>query len=71
MARARLSAAQRGRHIVSLAVTLSRLLPGTGGDDFPLGPLLLQPQTVETVIAPTGPSSLCGRPLDWAEVIPH
>jgi hypothetical protein len=34
-------------------------------------PLLLEPQTAETVIAPTRPSSLCGRPLDWAEVVPY
>jgi hypothetical protein len=59
-----------GSHIVSLAVTLPRLMPGTGGDDFPLGPLLLEPETTETVIAPTRPSILCGRPLDWAEVVP-
>jgi hypothetical protein len=44
---------------------------GTGGDDFPLGPLLLEPQTAETVIAPARPSSLWGRPLDWAEVVPY
>jgi hypothetical protein len=52
-------------------VTLSRLLPGTGGDDFPLGPLMVEPQTAETVIAPTRPSSLCGRAFDWAEVVPY
>jgi hypothetical protein len=60
-----------GNHVVSLAVTLPQLTPGTGGDDFPLGPLLLQPQSAETVIAPAQPSGLCKRPLDWVEVLPR
>jgi hypothetical protein len=59
-----------GGHTISLTVTLPRLMPGTGSDDFPLGPLLLQPQSAQTVIAPARPSGLCGRPLDWAEVFP-
>jgi hypothetical protein len=56
-----------GTHSVSLAVSLSPLRPGTGGDGFPLGPLLLQPQAPAGLIAPSRVTTVCGRPLDWLE----
>ena len=58
-----------GTHFVSLVVSLSPLSPGTGGGRFPLGPLLLQPQTPAGLIAPSQPTTACALPLDWLEVL--
>jgi hypothetical protein len=60
-----------GSHTISLHVALPRLTPGTGGANFPLGPVLIQPETAERLISPARPSSLCHRPLDWVEALPH
>ncbi|HAL27050.1 MAG TPA: hypothetical protein DCP25_09995 [Chloroflexi bacterium] len=60
---------RRGTHRVSLIVSLRSLRPGTGGDGFPLGPLLLQPSTRGELLAPARATTLCGRTLDWLEVL--
>ena len=58
-----------GTQRVTIAVSLPKLSPGTGGGSFPLGPLLLQPLEPARLLAPTSPNALCGRNLDWVEAI--
>jgi hypothetical protein len=64
---------ERGAHTVSLAVTLGASRPGTGGDGFPLGPLLLQPQrpASDTVTTAARAAAFCSRSLDWVEILPR
>ena len=64
-------AVRGGPHLVTLALGLSRWRPGTGGSGFPLGPLLLQPQSRAQVSEPRDPRRLCGRTLDWVEALPR
>lgn len=62
-----------GRHQVRLIRPGGDLHPGNGGDNRLLGPLGLSPREetleVETV-APRRWRELCGRSLDWVEVLP-
>lgn len=65
-----------GRHPLDVIVGRGRFAPGTGGDDADLrhvGIVMLQPvadqaRKVQTV-APEDWRSLCGRHLDWVEVV--
>jgi hypothetical protein len=63
------TALQAGRHTISIHVSLAPLTPGTGGDGFPLGPLLLEPRGGETAERPARAARLCGRSLDWLEAL--
>jgi hypothetical protein len=50
------------------------LHPGSGGDAFPLGPLVLEPAGPADAglleIEPGRVQAACGRPLDWVEALP-
>jgi hypothetical protein len=61
-----------GVHVVAVRYTVPLLRPGSGGDGFPMGPLVLQP------LPDLGPllrvnaadaHALCGRTLDWVEAL--
>jgi hypothetical protein len=58
-----------GTHRLTLAVTLPALHPGTGGAAFPLGPIVLQPESRAWLFSPSRPKALCGRTLDWVEAL--
>jgi hypothetical protein len=58
-----------GAHRITLTLELPALRPGTGGGGFPLGPLLLQPETRSGIAAPANASALCGRTLDRVEAL--
>jgi hypothetical protein len=58
-----------GSHLITLAVEVPVLAPGSGGGTFPLGPLLLQPESRLHLFAPSRPRALCGRTLDWVEAL--
>ena len=61
----------RGAHEVELEFSGPGLVPGSGGDAGPVGPLVLEPQgAAETRlvrVAAGDAASLCGRPWDWIE----
>jgi hypothetical protein len=57
-----------GAHRLTLALGLPALRPGTGGGGFPLGPLLLQPES-RSRPAPTNASAPCSRTLDGVEAV--
>lgn len=61
------AALSRGTHRVTIAVSLSRLSPGSGGGTFPLGPLLLEPVASSRLFEPAMPWAICGRNVDWLE----
>jgi hypothetical protein len=54
---------------VTIAVSLPKLSPGTGGARFPLGPLLLQPVASGRLLEPPVPTAICGMNLDWIEAL--
>ena len=61
-----------GRHLVKLRYSSVNLRPGSGGDPFAIGPLLLSrptPGTAMVTLAPRNARSLCGRSLDWIEAV--
>lgn len=62
----------QGRQPVLIWRPGNNLMPGDAGTGWLLGPLILVPQgTHETVgeIAPQDARSLCGRSLDWLEIV--
>lgn len=61
-----------GQHTVVLRSEGAGLGPGTGGPAFPLGPLILSSSTTDlpvTTVPPARARSLCGKSLDWVEVV--
>lgn len=59
-----------GPHLVRLDYENSDWHPGSGGEAFPLGPLVLSRQTAALPVRHLPPSrarELCGRRLDWIE----
>jgi len=61
-----------GSHAVTLRYGGSQLAPGSGAGPFALGPLALNPaRSGENYVSvsPADASSLCGRTLDWVEVV--
>ncbi len=62
----------QGRHRVTLRYDGSKLLPGSGGIPFAMGPLVLSRTTDDlpvTYVAPNAARSLCGKRLDWVEAV--
>lgn len=65
-----------GQHEIELAYEeASPLEPGTGGEEFTLGPIVLSSATAAEarveLVDPGEAESLCGRPLDWVEALPY
>jgi hypothetical protein len=63
---------REGDHQVTLRVATGGWRPGShGGSPFPLGPLVVAPDTPLRVmsVAPARARSLCGRRLDWVEAV--
>ena len=61
-----------GRHTVTVHYGGSALAPGSGAPMYPLGPLafgLLRPPTAVEYVQPSGAAALCGRKLDWLEIV--
>lgn len=61
-----------GTHRVVLTLADSGWRPGAGGGGFTMGPLVLSASTADSPIARVAPSqaeTLCGRSLDWLEVV--
>jgi hypothetical protein len=58
-----------GTQRVAVRVSVPTLSPGSGGGGFPLGPLLLQPNGSNRLFERPAPRALCGRNLDWIEVL--
>jgi hypothetical protein len=61
-----------GSHTVTLRYGGSRFAPGSGAGPFALGPLALsltQPGENLISVSPADARSLCGRSLDWVEVV--
>ncbi|HXY84005.1 MAG TPA: hypothetical protein VEH52_00870 [Gaiellaceae bacterium] len=59
-----------GAHRLTLAVSLPKLGPGTGGGGATLGPLLLRPRAKDRLLQHDAPASLCRMNLDWIETVP-
>jgi hypothetical protein len=61
-----------GPHAVTLRYEESSLRPGSGGTPFPLGPLALARDTINSPVLRV-PSQrardLCGKTLDWVEAL--
>jgi hypothetical protein len=65
-----------GSHTISLSYSdQSPFTPGGGGEQFPLGPLVVSPATAADshveVVGINQAGALCGRPLDWVEALPY
>ena len=61
-----------GRHLISVVRPAGDLSPGVGGLNRTLGPVMLvggQAIPPVSTIAPSAARSLCGRTLDWLEVV--
>jgi hypothetical protein len=58
-----------GTQQVTIAVSLPKLSPGTGGGGVSLGPLLLQPLVSGRLLEPPMPTAICGMNLDWIEAL--
>jgi hypothetical protein len=61
-----------GRHRVTLHYDRGSLHPGSTGDLFPLGPIVLSSETNERqpfFMQPDQARTLCGRRLDWIEAV--
>jgi hypothetical protein len=59
-----------GAHTLSLRYSGPDLHPGSGGTQFPLGPLVLATTTADlpvTFVRPADARTLCGKSLDWIE----
>ena len=61
----------RGEHRVTLRYEEGGLRPGSGGEPFPFGPLVLARSSFSQLpfVDAVGVSSLCGRRLDWIEAV--
>ena len=62
-----------GGHTVELSYSGPGLAPGSAGDAYALGPLVLATQTAAgdvTYLDPAEAASLCGKALDWIEALP-
>ncbi len=63
-----------GEHSLELAYSGADLHPGSGGTPGPLGPIILSRDEAATApvarIALSDAAELCGRNLDWYEVLP-
>jgi hypothetical protein len=63
-----------GTHTVSLRYSGPDLHPGSGGVQFPIGPLVLSTATAAdvpvTVVPAARARELCGKRLDWIEALP-
>jgi hypothetical protein len=65
-------ALEPGLHTVVLSYVEGDLHPGSGGQPLPLGPLALAPETINggiDYVPAKSASRLCGKRLDWVEVI--
>jgi hypothetical protein len=66
------AALRAGSHGITLRYSPANLSPGSGGDAFALGPLLVA-RTADAqrvvYVAPAAARSLCGRNLDWVEAL--
>jgi hypothetical protein len=61
-----------GPHTVTLRYEEQLLRPGSGGSPFPLGPLVLAKDTIDSPVlhVPTQRArELCGKKLDWVEAL--
>lgn len=61
-----------GEHLISVHSTGGDLVPGSGGDPYPLGPVALSPSAARgalTSVASARATSLCNRSLDWIEAV--
>jgi hypothetical protein len=61
-----------GTHTITLRYTEPVVRPGTRGAPFPLGPLVLAKDTIRAPVirlAADRANELCGRRLDWVEVV--
>jgi len=61
-----------GSHTVTLRYSGPDLRSGSGGPQFPIGPLILSTTTADvpvTTVAPANARTLCGKSLDWIEAI--
>ncbi len=62
-----------GTHVVTLRYSRGGLRPGTGGPEFPIGPLVLSLTSADlpvTIVDSERARSLCGERLDWVEALP-
>ena len=62
-----------GAHRVELRHHVPPLRPGTAGEAYPLGPLVLAPDTAAVTVSyvpVANATSLCGKSLDWIEALP-
>jgi hypothetical protein len=61
-----------GRHRISLLYQRGSLHPGSAGDPFPLGPIVLSSEATGRpvfYVPATQARTLCGRRLDWIEAV--
>jgi hypothetical protein len=61
-----------GDHTITLRYHGPDLEPGSGGQQFAMGPLVLSTATADlpvTRVAPSAARSLCGKNLDWVEAL--
>jgi hypothetical protein len=61
-----------GRHLIAVLRPDNNLTPGDGGTDRTLGPVMLLPQGDLRAVSQIDPSqarSLCGKSLDWLEIV--
>ena len=62
----------RGKHVFALRYRGPDLHPGSGGPQFPMGPLVLGQTTADvpvTYVPSAKARTLCGRNLDWIEAV--
>jgi hypothetical protein len=62
----------RGTHGIALRYSSANLSPGSGGDPFALGPMLVGRTAVAqrvVYVAPADARTLCRRDLDWVEAV--
>jgi hypothetical protein len=62
----------RGAHEVVVEYERGGLRPGSGGVEFPFGPLVLSTTTADapmTTVSPAQARALCGKRLDWIEAV--
>jgi len=62
-----------GRHAVEFEYDRGNLHPGSGGPDYPMGPLFFAPVTRQPVelVSPARAGDLCGQRLDWIEAVAY
>jgi hypothetical protein len=62
----------RGAHEVAVEYERGGLRPGSGGVEFPFGPLVLSTTTADapmTTVSAAQAPALCGKRLDWIEAV--